>query len=53
MNGNLFPSYSRYLNGVKIPFHLLGDGAFRLEAWMMKPFRKQSTEPEEILFNKR
>jgi hypothetical protein len=53
MNGTLFPSYSRYLNGVKIPFHLLGDGAFRLEAWMMKPFRKQSTEPEEILFNKR
>ena len=37
-DGTLFPSWQRHINGVDVPILILGDPAYPLLAWLMKPF---------------
>ena len=49
-----FPEDSKLPNDdTPIPFHLVGDDAFALKTWMMKPYSHQSQVPEERIFSYR
>lgn len=37
-SGNLFPDWKRVINGVEVPLLVLGDPAYPLLPWLMKPF---------------
>ncbi len=53
-SGNLLPNKTRSFDGVDVLFHLLGDSAFALKPWLMKPFIFSEEAPEDQrLFNKR
>ncbi len=53
-NGSLLPQRRRRIDGVDVQFHLLGDSAFALKPWLMKPYIFSEEAPEDQrLFNKR
>ncbi len=53
-SGSLLPNKTRSFDGLNVPFHLLGDSAFVLKPWLMKPFIFSEEAPEDQrLFNKR
>ena len=53
-HGRLFPNSPRNINGVEVPLLVLGDPAYPLLPWLMKPFSDNGRLSEEqALFNYR
>ena len=53
-SGNLFPSWSRTMGEVNVPLFVLGDPAYLLLPWLMKPFMENAnTTPAQRNFNYR
>ena len=46
----LFPLKYRHIHGVDVPYYLLGDSAFPLKSWLIKPY-SLPTDPSDIEFN--
>ncbi|XP_006001092.1 uncharacterized protein LOC102354795 [Latimeria chalumnae] len=52
MKGTLFPSTVRNIGGVDVPIHLLGDLAYPMLPWLLKPFQENGQlTPEQEDFN--
>ncbi|KAI2802488.1 hypothetical protein BLOT_009944 [Blomia tropicalis] len=49
---DLIPQQRRLICGEAIPYFLLGDSAFKLTSWMMKPFPTTSNA-DQVLFNRK
>ena len=49
---DLIPQQRRLICGEAIPYFLLGDSAFKLTSWMMKPFQTTSNA-DQVLFNRK
>ena len=53
-NGTLFPDWSQTINGISVPLLILGDPAYPLLPWLMKPYIENArSTPEERNFNYR
>ena len=53
-SGNMFPDWKRTIGGVDIPLLILGDPAYPLLPWLMKPYLENiNTTSEEKNFNYR
>ena len=53
-NGTLFPSWPRIINGVEVLQIVLGNPAYSLLPWLMKPYVENAhTTAQERLFNYR
>ena len=51
-NGNLLPNKTEQLHGVDVPLYIIGDAAYPLQLWLMKPFPHNSAlSQEERRFN--
>ena len=42
MTGNLLPDKTEKLHGVDVPLYMIGDSAYPLQSWLMKPFPHNS-----------
>ena len=54
ISGELLPDWKRIIDGVEIPLMILGDPAYLLLPWLMKPYRDTgSNTPQQRHFNYR
>ena len=54
ISGTLLPDWPKVINGVKVPLVILGDPAYPLKTWLMKPYSDNSgITVKERLFNYR
>ncbi|XP_073689375.1 uncharacterized protein [Garra rufa] len=52
--GNLFPAYTRNIDGVNIGYYILGDSAYPLQSWLIKPFTDTGRlTAEQQIYNKK
>lgn len=51
--GRLLPSRTVNICNVDVPLFLLGDSAYPLQTWLMKPFPESSTNTHQKLYNYR
>lgn len=40
-------------NNLPVLYHVVGDDAFALRTWMMKPIQRKNTSRDELIFNYR
>lgn len=50
---NFIPQISKEVNGVQVPLIVLGDSAFPLLPWLMKPYTNAAPTPKQYYFNYR
>ena len=48
--GGLLPHVTRNIGGHDVGYYILGDSAYTLERWLMKPFQGRLT-PEQLVYN--
>ena len=54
ISGKLFPNWTKNIEGIDVPLQILGDPAYPLLPWLMKPYVEgSSSTPEERMFNYR
>lgn len=51
--GTFIPQISKDVNGVQVPPVVLGDSAFPLSSWLMKPYTNAVSTPKQYNFNYR
>jgi hypothetical protein len=52
--GRLFPNVTKNINGIEVPYCIIGDAAYPLKTWLLKPYRDNINTPaEEKYFNYR
>ena len=49
--GKLIPQMGKNLNGVLVPPLVVGDSAFPLQPWLMKPYSNALLTPKQRYFN--
>ncbi|KAM3862871.1 uncharacterized protein ACN63O_012764 [Diretmus argenteus] len=50
--GTLFPNWTERFEGVDVPVFLLGDSAYPLSTWLMKPYQEgRGVTPHQLDFN--
>ena len=49
----LLPDKNMVVNGINIPFFLIGDSAYSLKTWLMKPFTYNSLTQQQQYYNYR
>ena len=52
-NGTFYPDYTRIIEGQNIPVVILGDSAYPLNNFLMKPFQESLATINQIHFNER
>ena len=51
-SGTLVPINTQTINGIEVPYFLVGDSAYPVRPWLMKPFRDNiDTSPARKNFN--
>ncbi|XP_078145159.1 5-hydroxytryptamine receptor 4 [Centroberyx gerrardi] len=52
--GNRFPAYTRNIGGVNVGYYILGDSAYPLQNWLLKPFPDTGRlTAEQQIYNKK
>ncbi|XP_077057586.1 uncharacterized protein LOC143710531 [Siphateles boraxobius] len=52
--GNHFPAYTRNIGGVNVAYYILGDSAYPLQNWLLKPFTDTGRlTVEQQIYNKK
>ena len=52
-NGVLLPSTTRRIAGTNIPLFIIGDSAYSLSFWLMKPYPESTSDPARKTYNYR
>lgn len=47
-SGDLFPNWTKLINGVEVPLLVLGDAAYPLLQWLMKPYIETPNSSESV-----
>ncbi len=52
--GSLYPAYIRNIGGINAGYYVLGDSAYPLQNWLLKPFSKNGRlSVEQQTYNKK